>query len=55
MISPITWWWNWRHRKLIAETKRIMRWRIFLDECGLSRYNFSAKDLLRLSETVKQK
>jgi hypothetical protein len=52
MISLTTWWWNWRYRKLIAETKRIIRWRLFLDECGLSRYHVSAKNILRLSKSV---
>ncbi len=36
MISPITWLWNIRHRKLIKETKAIMRLYLFLrHDCGL--------------------
>jgi len=36
MIGPITWLWNIRHRKLIDETKRIMRFYWFLrHDCGL--------------------
>jgi len=30
MISPITWFWNIRHRKLIEETKAIIRLHQFL-------------------------
>jgi len=52
MISLTTLWWNWRHRKLIEETKRIIRIRAFLDECGLSKYHISAKNLLRLSKSM---
>jgi len=39
-------------KKLIEETKRIIRWRLFLDECGLRRYYISEKNLLRLSKAV---
>jgi len=36
MRSPITWWWNWRHRKLIEETTAIIRLKLFLrNEVGL--------------------
>lgn len=36
MINPIIWLWNIRHRKLIQETKAIIRLHQFLRyECGL--------------------
>lgn len=36
MISPITWLWNIRYRKLIKETKAMIRLYLFLShECGL--------------------
>jgi hypothetical protein len=35
MISPITWFWNIRHRKLIEETKALIRLHFFLKEVGL--------------------
>ena len=36
MISPVTWLWNIRHRKLIEETKAIIRLYQFLRyDCGL--------------------
>ena len=35
MISPITWLWNIRHRKLIEETKAIINLSLFLKEIGL--------------------
>jgi len=54
MISLTTLWWNWRHRKLIEETKRIICIRAFLDECGLGKYHFSAKDLLRVADSLKR-
>lgn len=50
MISPITWLWNIRHRKLIDETKQIIRLHWFLrHDCGLrSADKLSAKDLKRI-------
>lgn len=47
MISPITWLWNIRHRKLIQETKAIIWLHQFLRyECGLKCADkLSAKDL----------
>jgi len=50
MISPITWLWNIRHRKLIEETKAIIRLHQFLRyECGLKYADkLSAKGLKRL-------
>jgi hypothetical protein len=48
MISPITWLWNLRHRKLIEETKRIIRFNEFLrHEVGLKE-PLSAKQLKEL-------
>jgi len=31
-------------KKLIKETKRLIYWRLFLNECGLSKYNFELKN-----------
>ena len=47
MISPITWLWNIRHRKLIEETKAIMRLYFFLrHDCGLREADkMSAREL----------
>lgn len=39
-------------KKLIEETKRIIRWRLFLNECGLRRYYISAKNILRFSKAM---
>jgi len=56
MVDPITWLWNIRHRKLIEETKAIIRLYQFLRyECGLKEANkLSAKDLKRLLLTLKK-
>ena len=56
MIGPITWLWNIRHRKLIEETKRIMRFYWFLMHgCGLAYADkLSAKDLKRLLLALKR-
>jgi hypothetical protein len=50
MISPITWLWNIRHRKLIEETKAMMRLHYFLrHECGLREADrLSARELREL-------
>lgn len=50
MISMITWLWNIRHRKLIEETRRIMRLHWFLrQECGLKEVDrLTAKDLRKV-------
>ena len=47
MISPITWIWNIKHRKLIEETKAIIRLHQFLRyDCGLREADeLSAKEL----------
>lgn len=50
-----TWLWNIRHRKLIEETKEIMRLYFFLrNDCGL-RYadRLSARDLRGLLSALK--
>ncbi len=46
MNSPITWLWNIKHRKLVEETKVIIRLHQFLRyECGLKYADkLSAKD-----------
>jgi hypothetical protein len=42
--------------KLIEETKRLIRWRIFLDKCGLAKYDFRAKELRNItSKSLKVK
>jgi len=50
MISPITWLWNIRHRKLIEETKAMIRLYLFLrHDCGLREVDkLSAKELKEL-------
>ena len=57
MISPITWLWNIRHRKLLEETKQIMRLHWFLrHDCGLKCADkLSAKDLKHLLDLLKAK
>jgi hypothetical protein len=47
MIGPITWLWNIKHRKLIEETKAIIRLYEFLrNDCGLKEADkFTAKEL----------
>ncbi len=55
MISPITWLWNIRHRKLIEETKAIMGLYLFLrHDCGLKYADrLSAKELRELLRHLK--
>ena len=55
MISPITWLWNIRHRKLIEETKRIMRLHWFLrHECGLKEADrLTVEDLRELLKCLR--
>ncbi len=50
MISPITWLWNMRHRKLIEETKAMVRLYQFLRlDCGLKEADkLSARELKEL-------
>jgi len=47
MISLITWLWNIRHRKLIEETKAMIRLYLFLrHDCGLREADrLSAREL----------
>ena len=55
MISPITWLWNIRHRKLIEETKAIIRLhQVLRYECGLKYADkLSANDLKHLLSTLR--
>jgi hypothetical protein len=57
MIIPITWLWNIRHRKLIEETKAIMRLYFFLrHDCGLKYADkLSARELRELLKCIKKK
>ena len=57
MISPITWLWNIRHRKLLRETKAIIRLHQFLRyDCGLQYADkLSVKGLKRLLGALKTK
>jgi len=57
MISPITWLWNIRYRKLIEETRRIMEFYWFLrHDCGLREADkMSAKELRELLLCLKKK
>ena len=50
MISPITWLWNIRHRKLIEEAKALIRLYLFLrHDCGLREAGrLKAKELKEL-------
>jgi len=57
MISPVTWLWNIRHRKLIQETKAIIRLHQFLrHECRLEYTDkLSMKDLKYVLGALKRK
>lgn len=56
MISPITWFWNIRHRRLIEETRQIMRLHWFLrHDCGLMEVDeLSTKELRELVNGLKK-
>jgi hypothetical protein len=56
MISPITWFWNLKHRKLIEETKRIIRFYKFLRyDCGLEYADkLPTNDLKKLLSALKK-
>ena len=56
MISPITWLWNIRHRKLIEETKAIIRLHQFLRyDCGLREADeLSAKELREILNVIRK-
>lgn len=53
----LTWFWNIRHRKLIEETKAIMRLYLFLrHDCGLKGADkLNAKDLRGLLRCLRYK
>jgi len=53
MISPVTWLWNIRHRKLIEEAKDLIRLQLFLKEVGLKE-NLPAKGLEAILCDLKQ-
>ena len=55
MIGPIIWLWNIRHRKLIKETKAIIRLHQFLRyDCELKEADrLRAKDLKELLRRLK--
>ena len=55
MIGPIIWLWNIRHRKLIEETKAIIRLHQFLRyDCELKEADrLRAKDLKELLRRLK--
>ena len=57
MISPITWLWNIRHRKLIEETKAIIRLYLFLrHDCGLREADrLSARELKELLKCLARR
>ena len=56
MISLIPWLWNIKHRKLIEETKAIIRLHQFLRyDCGLKEADrLSARDLKSLLGVIKR-
>jgi len=56
LFPPITWLWNIRHRKLIEETKQIMRLHWFLThDCGLKCADkLSAEELRELVRCLKR-
>jgi len=35
-------------KKLLEETKRLIRLKMFLDECGLKKYRFTTKELRKI-------
>lgn len=55
-MTIFTWLWNIRHRKLIQETKAIIRFYEFLRyDCGLKYADkLSAKDLKKLLPALKK-
>ena len=54
MISPMTWLWNFRHRKLLEETKRLIRIQMFLmDDIGLKGY-IPVESLRMISDTLRK-
>jgi len=57
MISPVTWLWDIRHRKLIEETKAMIRLHQFLRyDCGLKAVDkLCPKDLKELLVDIKSK
>jgi hypothetical protein len=57
MISPITWLWNIRHRKLVEETKAMIRLYLFLrHDCGLREADkLSAKELKELLKCLRRR
>jgi len=38
--------------KLIGDTKRIIQWKLFLDECGLSKVQLSSEELKKLLKAL---
>jgi len=53
MVSPVTWLWDIRHRRLIEETKALLRVHFFLKEVGLKE-DLSIKELKMLISTLRQ-
>jgi hypothetical protein len=56
MTGPMTWLWNIKHRKLIEETKAIIRLYEFLRyDCGLKEADkFSAKELREVLNIISK-
>jgi len=42
-------------KKLIKETKALIGLRLFLNECGLSKYHFSVRELKEVLELIKRR
>ena len=54
MISPMTWLWNFKHRKLLEETRRLIRIQMFLmDDIGL-REDIPVSSLRMISDTLRK-
>lgn len=55
MINPITWLWNIRHRKLLADTRRLIRLKTFLEQETGIKHNFNTKELRAGLKALKNK
>ena len=54
MISPMTWLWNFKHRKLLEETRRLIRIELFLrNDLGL-KGDIPVESLRMISNTLRK-
>jgi hypothetical protein len=50
-----TWLWNIRHRRLIEETRRLINFKIFLEQEVGIKYNFTVQELKAGLKALPQK